>query len=341
MEGFLDLHMLANVAVWEEETKSHQNQIPHSSSSSSLGQPKTPRLVFKFRGSDGQKTSFVFGNPPTPAVPHRKGLFHALVDVAVSALEDEEAKSHQSHKNYHCHWPLLTFCQKQRTTTLPRKPRRLLHQTTMTLSSSDEDEENDPSSVLLLPIKKRKWNKMSSPSEEEGEIKENNKKRKITCSRSRSRPRPLPPQDLSPIEHLPSGLRDKIRELGGDDLKLILDKKLTATDVNKNNNRLSILVSHGRCPEFLREDEKVELEKRDEKCEKRLKGIQVKVYDQSLREYHRCKLKQWYMGSNPVYNLDTKWYDIVLDNKLAKDDNVRLWSFRVQFELCFALAKLS
>ncbi|MBA0793081.1 hypothetical protein Gohar_017513 [Gossypium harknessii] len=49
---------------------------------------------------------------------------------------------------------------------------------------------------------------------------------------------------------------------------------------------------------------------------------------------------KWVMGSSSLYVLTNTWNPVVKNNQLKKGDMVQLWSFQVNFLLCFALVKL-
>ncbi|GMN43747.1 hypothetical protein TIFTF001_012953 [Ficus carica] len=109
------------------------------------------------------------------------------------------------------------------------------------------------------------------------------KKRKI--SRIFETPKP---------SEMPVNLKNRIVEIGGEDFKFVLQKELSPTDVNRNNNRLSVPERLRARAEFIKEDEKAKLMR---------EGMEVLVVDQGLREYTLC-LKTWKMGKCLVYNLN-------------------------------------
>ena len=154
-------------------------------------------------------------------------------------------------------------------------------------------------------------------------------------------------------EEPPVELENKIREMGGDDPKCVIQKYLSPSDVSRNNNRLSIPVNQVLYPDFLRGDEKEKVKvrvennkKKRKKKQTKIEGINVElVVDQSFSTYHLC-LKQWDM-STPTYNLvngrnNNGWYkNVVQENKLNASDLIQLWSFRVESQLLFALVKIA
>ena len=156
-------------------------------------------------------------------------------------------------------------------------------------------------------------------------------------------------------EEPPMELENKIREMGGDDPKCVIQKYLSPSDVSRNNNRLSIPVNQVLYPDFLRGDEKEKVKvkvrvennkKKRKKKQTKIEGINVElVVDKSFSTYHLC-LKQWDM-STPTYNLvngrnNKGWYkNVVQENKLNAYDLIQLWSFRVESQLRFALVKIA
>lgn len=87
------------------------------------------------------------------------------------------------------------------------------------------------------------------------EEREREEKMKITRRTRKIFERPEP-------EHLPNGLQNWIEEHRGGDLRFIYQKYLDTTDVNMNNNRLSIPVRRVQSPEFLTEYEKERVKER-------------------------------------------------------------------------------
>ncbi|KAF7815843.1 B3 domain-containing protein [Senna tora] len=134
---------------------------------------------------------------------------------------------------------------------------------------------------------------------------------------------------------LPWEMKRKIQdEMGGFEIKLLLEKQLFPTDLCSKHNRFSIPINK-ISKEFLREEEKKVLETRSGDGNK-LGGIRVKIVDPCLREYDSL-LEKWAITS-PIYNLTHQWISVVQDNQFQCDDAVQLWSFRVPHdELCFAL----
>ncbi|KAF7815842.1 B3 domain-containing protein [Senna tora] len=137
---------------------------------------------------------------------------------------------------------------------------------------------------------------------------------------------------------MPLEMKRKIEEMGGCEIKLLIQKQLFPTDLSPKHNRFSIPIKK-ISNEFLREEEKKVLETRVSGNNK-LGGIKVKVVDPCLREYESL-LKKWAMTSCSIYNLTHKWNAIVQDNQFQCNDAVQLWSFRLPTDdLCFALVKL-
>ena len=99
---------------------------------------------------------------------------------------------------------------------------------------------------------------------------------------------------------LPLQFKKKIQELEGSEAKLVIQKQLLATDVNRSNNRLSIPKKQIQ-NEFLEETEKCLLNKRTENGQ-RLCGLDVLVLDPCLTQFH-LQLKKWRMNRSIIYNL--------------------------------------
>ena len=195
--------------------------------------------------------------------------------------------------------------------------------------------EQDPNAVLKA---------VTGAGEKEKDKKK--RKRKITDTTTCPRPKTKRFKKAEPKE-LPVELQNRIREMGGDDPKCVIQKYLRPSDVSQGHNRLSIPVNQVLYPEFLRDDEKEMVKKRVENRKKsNIQGINAELVldHKSFRTYHLC-LKQWDMKSS-TYNLvngrcNNGWYkDIVKENNLKAYDVIQLWSFRVESQLRFALVKI-
>ncbi|KAI8548164.1 hypothetical protein RHMOL_Rhmol07G0251100 [Rhododendron molle] len=157
------------------------------------------------------------------------------------------------------------------------------------------------------------------------------KKKKRDCG-------PLPPPDL------PQNFRDKIQALNGCELKLVIQKLLSISDVDRKKYRMSIPIGEIR-NEFLRSEEKAMFDSGEEKG--KIKGIEVELIEPSCERVTTLSLRKWWMNkgngkTNPIYNLaNINWYKkVVLGNGLGEKTVVQLWAFRVEGKLQFALVKV-
>ncbi|KAJ7950569.1 B3 domain-containing protein family [Quillaja saponaria] len=148
--------------------------------------------------------------------------------------------------------------------------------------------------------------------------------------------------DLEYQPELPVEFRNKIEELGGSNIKLVIQKELFGTDLNPNNGRFSIPQTQ-ILAEFLNESEMAFLDQRQRNNQGRLCGLDVLVLDPRLVEFN-LHLKKWKMETTDVYNLTYKWNEILNGNRknLCLHDVMQLWSFRRSNtnQLCFALVKV-
>ncbi|PQQ07738.1 uncharacterized protein Pyn_30571 [Prunus yedoensis var. nudiflora] len=139
---------------------------------------------------------------------------------------------------------------------------------------------------------------------------------------------------------LPQELKHKISGIGGD-VKLVIQKKICASDMSANNARFSIPGIKGKSTDFLKEKEQSDLDIRDTDKKKRLIGIPVLMLNPSDLSFDSLRLKKWQMGGNHVYNLVSGWRKVAKANKLEEGEMVQLWSFRLNHDsqLCFVLVK--
>ncbi|KAJ7950568.1 B3 domain-containing protein [Quillaja saponaria] len=103
---------------------------------------------------------------------------------------------------------------------------------------------------------------------------------------------------------LPVEFRTKIEELGGSEIKLVIQKELFGTDLNRNNGRFSIPQTQILAG-FLTESEMAFLDQRQRNNQGRLCGLDVLVLDPSLVEFN-LHLKKRKMEKTDVYNLTHK-----------------------------------
>ncbi|KAF8042397.1 hypothetical protein BT93_A0890 [Corymbia citriodora subsp. variegata] len=141
--------------------------------------------------------------------------------------------------------------------------------------------------------------------------------------------------DLMGPRELPTIFMDKVMEMGGRDVRLVVQKKLSATDMNPSQSRLSIPKSQ-ILQGFLSDQEIRTLESKD--------GIRVFLIDPCLELHQGLQLKKWCYGSKTFsYVLTERWNEVAHPHKpngLEKDAMVQLWSFRQDGTLRFCLTKV-
>ncbi|XP_045828790.1 uncharacterized protein LOC123920556 [Trifolium pratense] len=143
---------------------------------------------------------------------------------------------------------------------------------------------------------------------------------------------------------LPLAFKEKIEEMEGSEVKLVIQKELTASDVDKSKSRFSIPIKKMiKDCKFLRLEEESSLDYvRQKKTDgKKLDGFLVSVLDPNLILHDGICFKKWKMAKNTeIYNLTKKWNDLVAKNLFKENEKVQLWSFRSHQKLYFALVKL-
>ncbi|KAL5081928.1 hypothetical protein RYX36_010349 [Vicia faba] len=167
-----------------------------------------------------------------------------------------------------------------------------------------------------------------------------NKKTKANRKRSNKPSKKLKKKTSNKAE-LPLAFKEKIEQMGGDEVKFVIEKELTNSDLTQTNGRLSI--PKGKINEsFLTPAEESYLDYERNKQEK-IAGIYVSLLDHDLNLWDEMCLKKWKMETTEVYNITDGWNELVADNKWKKGQKVllQLWSFRRNHKLYFALVKLS
>ncbi|KAE8009224.1 hypothetical protein FH972_005673 [Carpinus fangiana] len=136
---------------------------------------------------------------------------------------------------------------------------------------------------------------------------------------------------------MPTEFKDRIMGLQGSDIKLVIQKVLTDTDMKGSRERLSIPRGQMRY-DFLSREEQLSIEKK-EADGKHFKGMEVPLLESGLQEWS-IFLKKWKLGSSCSYMLSNPWINIATRNGLKLGNNVQLWSFRVNQRPHLALIKL-
>ncbi|XP_010558862.1 PREDICTED: B3 domain-containing protein At1g05920-like [Tarenaya hassleriana] len=186
------------------------------------------------------------------------------------------------------------------------------------------------SSSSLAECKRR----MKRPLLESEEEKQSTqlKKRKKYDSGSTSKS-PVPPREA------PLWLLNVMREMNGYAPKLVIEKNLFKSDINRNLGRLAIPTNHVVEKDFLTATEERMI---DEKC--RLKTSDVDVVAVLVDPLHRkwnVVLRRWDMAKDSgncssIFVFVSTWNSIVDANGFKEGDPIELWSFRSQGRLCFA-----
>ena len=159
--------------------------------------------------------------------------------------------------------------------------------------------------------------------------------------RQRIKPRPRPKVTRRAGPHpppcLPTQFKDKINGLNGQDLKLVIQKRLSKTDMKPHFARLSIPKGQVRT-DFLSQEDHTILEQREANGIN-YKGIEVPLIEPSLAK-STIVLKKWKLGCSKSYMLSSGWQKVAVDNGLEADNIIQLWSFKVNQIVHLALVKL-
>ncbi|WZZ19499.1 hypothetical protein YC2023_112588 [Brassica napus] len=136
----------------------------------------------------------------------------------------------------------------------------------------------------------------------------------------------------------------KLVEGEEDEPMRIIEKELSATDVNHNHNRLSMPCSKIMDLEFLSIAEQGLIE--EDEGKKHKTGVNaklvVKFVDSDDLKKFGVNLRRWKMPKEKgsptfIYNLVTGWNKVVEGCGLGENDKIRLWSYHSDGELSFAL----
>lgn len=146
---------------------------------------------------------------------------------------------------------------------------------------------------------------------------------------------------------MPMDFNNRILQLAGPDAiisekKLLIQKKLTMSDVAKNQNRISIPTKQVKDVKFLTDDEERLLSSHDGK---NVGSLNVMMIEPSL-ETSQVNFRMWEMEkgngckSSISYVITKTWNKITERNKLKEGMTVQVWTFRINKILWLALVKL-
>lgn len=145
--------------------------------------------------------------------------------------------------------------------------------------------------------------------------------------------------DVQEQTKLPATFKEKIEQMEGSDVKLVIQKRLTESDLNPNSGRLSIPKGKIQEKNFLTQLEESSLDVREGK-KKRILGMHVSVLCPNLKLSNNLCFKKWAMKTTKVYNITHGWSNLASENLLHVNNMVQLWSFRIHHKLYFALIKI-
>lgn len=131
-------------------------------------------------------------------------------------------------------------------------------------------------------------------------------------------------------DDLPEQFRERIEQLNGSKIGLVIQKHLYQADLCDRQRRLSIPMNQIKSPDFLTDTEKRHLENKGE--------MKVKFIDPLLQEYDGMIFKLRRMSKFDAnkkeiacclcYVFIKEWINVKNRNKLEFDDEIQLWKFR-------------
>lgn len=149
------------------------------------------------------------------------------------------------------------------------------------------------------------------------------------------------PAPGDPPADMPQEFKDQIDGMGGKEVKLVIEKELSRTDLDRHICRVSIPKNQVRDLSFLRDEENRFVEAQN--------AMDVSVIGPKRSQVLKFALVE--MGSRSkakpslIYNFRSGWNNFASENELKVRDRIQIWSFRVDSDdcrdrLCFALVKL-
>ncbi|KAG5563001.1 hypothetical protein RHGRI_005669 [Rhododendron griersonianum] len=134
------------------------------------------------------------------------------------------------------------------------------------------------------------------------------------------------------VPDLPAEFQERIRNLGGTEATLVLQKELTATDMSPDHTRMSLPRGKLKDKEFL--DKAFSCTKRNGKG---VAKMEARLIAENGKE-HEIDIRQWNM-SKIIYNMVKGWNEVVDEHKLCAKWVVQLWSFKVKGNLWLTRCK--
>lgn len=132
---------------------------------------------------------------------------------------------------------------------------------------------------------------------------------------------------------MPDDLKRLIREtIGGKELKLVIQKKVTRCDILPDQNRFLIPANQTNRDDFLYAAERLQLQNR-------IPLFLHIIQPNNHWRYSRIKFTRWKScnAKSYYYVLTDSWNTIVKDNGIEEGMVMQLWSFRVHHHLSFAM----
>ncbi|KAL7216875.1 hypothetical protein ACSBR1_028740 [Camellia fascicularis] len=172
------------------------------------------------------------------------------------------------------------------------------------------------------------------------EEKPKNKKRyESEESEDQEKPNPIKKKKMSsnkgidnvsyPPPELPSEFKEKINNLNGSKLKLLIQKRVTATDVSHTHNRISMPLN-GIKVDFLSDEEKKHLDSRTRTnvAEIPAKLIQPDSFKECDVTFKKRDMKKERGKTSSMYVFSKEWNEIKRRNGIEQGMMVQVWSFR-------------
>ncbi|KAL5785462.1 hypothetical protein ACOSQ2_007854 [Xanthoceras sorbifolium] len=141
--------------------------------------------------------------------------------------------------------------------------------------------------------------------------------------------------DLNPPRDLPQKFKDRIERLNGTNIMLVSQKRLTCTDLDPHQGRLSVPKGQALTHDFLSEEEMGQADLKE--------GLRCSLIQPCLEETTDIGLRKWKMNKTFSYTLIRRWNSVAENqrNRLEIGGWMQLWCFRVDSKLWFALVNLA
>ncbi|KAL9682801.1 hypothetical protein QQ045_014610 [Rhodiola kirilowii] len=126
----------------------------------------------------------------------------------------------------------------------------------------------------------------------------------------------------NPAPGIPTCFKDMIEQMGGSDLRMIIQKGLTETDLSRSHNRLSMPSTLWISAELQSSEFLMMLENNGNNI-----NVSLPIIDANLKVWESVSLRMWKM-TKTLLVIAGEWNNVAAANALKVKDVVQIWCFK-------------